>query len=361
VPVLIAGFLATGCSDPDAPLVQGVEVGPNGDVFAAGRSLMVSDSVPGDVMLAGWTLHFDGFTGGSYVGAGADLTVTGEVRGSVRATGGTIELDATVGRNVTLAGGTVIVAEGTRIEGNAYLTGGEVRFSGTTSGDVYASGGDVLIDGDIGGNLRIDAENVTIGPDATIRGQLRYRTADNVQPTVPSNAVVEGGVEALEPSVGTGGLVMSFLRRVLTFVLTASVVVALLPRSLVATADALESRPAAAFGRGLLWLFITPVAVILCAVTVVGLPLALILGGVYGASFYLAPIIPAVLVGHHLSSRPEPGDWRSAPLPAMIGATVVALVMLLPWVGFLARLAAMCAGVGGIALVIQTRRTTEPA
>jgi len=345
-----------GCSDALDSQTQTPTLRPNGDVVAAGRNLLLSDSVPGDIMLAGQSLAFDGFAGGSYVGAGGDQTVRGEVRGSVRAAGGSIELDATVGRNVTLAGGSVTVQQGTQIAGNAYLVGGNVRFHGTGSGDVYIRAEEAVLDGTFGSDVHVEASALTIGPDARIQGELRYRMKEDSQPEVSAEAAVAGRLVPLESDEGNG--VGWFVFKLLAFVLAAAVVVALFPARLVGTARELESRPIAALGFGILWVLTVPLIVIVSAVTIVGIPTALILAAAYGASLYLAPIVPALWVGNKMLRGREPADRKGAVLLTVMGSAVVALALLLPWIGFLTRVVVTCAGFGSVALAIMSRRSS---
>jgi len=342
-----------GCSDTLDPQTQAPTLRPNGDVVAAGRNLLLSDSVPGDVMLAGQSIAFDGFAGGAYVGAGADQTVTGEVQGSVRAAGGSIELDATVGRNVTLAGGSVTVQQGTQIAGNSYLGGGTVRFRGTGSGDVYIKAKEAVLEGTFGRDVHVEAGSLTIGPEARIQGELRYKMQADSQPEVSAEADVAGQLVPLEPDDGYG--VGSFVFKLLSLVLAAAVVAALFPAWLVSSAEELERRPVAALGFGVAWVLAVPLIVIVSAVTIIGIPMALIFAAAYGASLYLAPIVPALWVGNRVLKGREPVDRGSAMLLAALGSAVVAVALLLPWIGFLARVVATCAGLGSLALAIRSR------
>ncbi|NNM33157.1 MAG: polymer-forming cytoskeletal protein, partial [Gemmatimonadetes bacterium] len=324
-----------GCSETVDSQTRISTVRRGGDVVAAGRSLLLSDSVPGDIMLAGQSLTFDGFAGGSYVGAGADQTVTGEVRGSVRAAGGSIELDAAVGRNVTLAGGSVTVQRGTQIAGNAYLAGGTVSFQGTGSGDVDIRASEAILDGIVEGDVRVEAGALTIGPDARILGELRYRMKPEAQPQVSAQADVAGQLVELEADEGGGLGWLVF--KLLALVLAASAVAALFPAPLTGTARELERRPIAALGFGILWVLAVPLVIVVTAATIIGIPMALILAAAYAASLYLAPVVPALWIGNEMFRGREPDDRGSAVLLTVVGSAVVAVALLLPWIGFLTR------------------------
>jgi cytoskeletal protein CcmA (bactofilin family) len=350
-----------GCTDGPSRWPEVPTLHPNGDLLAVNEVLLISDSVQGDVMLAGRTLEFDGFSGGSYLGGAGDQTVAGRVEGSVRAAGGTVELQASVGRNVTLAGGSIMVRDEAEVEGNAYLAGGSVRLDGAVSGDVYVGAGDVVLDGDVGGDVRVESGALRIGPDARIDGELRYRLSEGAAPVVSTEAVVAGGLVGLEPRADEGGDLGFFVLRLLAFVLCSAVVVALFPGTLAATEEKMRSRPAAALGYGLLFVILVPLAVAIFAVTLVGIPLAVIVAMVYGLSLYLAPIVPALWVGDEMLKGREPSDRKSAVLLVATGGAVVGFAILLPWIGLLARVLATCAGLGAVVLAIQSRRLSTPS
>ena len=350
--VLLAALAVTfGCTEePDRTLR------PNGDLLATGNHVRVADSVSGDAMLAGEVLDFDGFVGGSYLGAGRDQTVAGRVQGSLRAVGATIEVDALVERNATLAGGSVVVRDDAEIGGNAYLAGGRVRLDGTVSGDLYVGAGEFELDGEVAGDVRVEASTLRLGPDARVYGELRYRLPEDETPALSEEAVVAGGAVALapRPDAPSGGIGF-FVFRLIAFVLSAAVVVALLPGPTVRIVGELQRHPGAALGTGLLCLILVPLAVLVSAITVVGIPIAAMVAALYGISLYLAPVVPALWVGGEFLKGRDPSARKDAVLLGVTGGAVVALAILLPWIGWLARLLSVCAGLGAGVLFLRHR------
>ncbi|MDH3206718.1 MAG: hypothetical protein OEO79_08900 [Gemmatimonadota bacterium] len=357
--VLLAVLAGTyGCTEEPNRTLR-----PNGDLLATGNDVRVADSVSGDAMLAGQVLDFDGFAGGSYLGAGRAQTIAGRVLGSVRAAGATIEVDALVGRNATLAGGRVVVRDDAEIGGNAYLAGGTVRLDGTVSGDVYVGAGEFVLDGEVGGDVRVEAGTLRLGPDARVFGELRYRLPEDETPALSEEAVVARGVVALapRPDEPTGGIGF-FVFRLIAFVLSAAIVVALLPGPTARMVGELQRHPGAALGTGLLWLILVPMAVLICAITVVGIPLAAMVAALYGISLYLAPVVPALWVGGEFLKGRNPTARKDAVLLGVTGGAVVAFAILLPWIGWLARLLSTCAGLGAAVLFLRRRgHLTEAA
>jgi cytoskeletal protein CcmA (bactofilin family) len=366
VPTLLAAvtLVATlGCMPGDtenAPWETEVFLRPGGDIFAAGGELRVVDSVPGDVMLVGGSTEFGGHAEGSYLSAARDVRVDGVIEGSARAAGRDVVIAAQVGRNVTAAGATVSIADDARVDGNVYLAAREVFLRGAIEGHAYVGGDIVVIDGEVGGDLRVEAGSLTVGPDARIDGELRYRVDQDTPATIDPSARVERTRE-LEPRPEEGPNIGFLAARLAAFLLAGLVVVAMAPATIGTTVEAARANPVAALGTGLLLFLLTPLVIVIVAATLVGGPLALIVLMLYLVSLYLAPVIPALWIGGSILSDRRLADRRDAPTAFLVGGAIVAIAILLPWIGFLARALATWIGLGAVALVIRDRGRTARA
>lgn len=356
---LALAFGAMGCGlDETERWDDGILLRPHADLLAVGGETDLTESVPGDVMAAGRSVTFDGTVGGSYLGAAGDQEIGGRIDGSVRAAGGYVRLEASVGRNVTVAGGSVDLEPATVVEGNAYLGGGSVRMLGEVAGDVYAGAGTLEIDGRVGGDVRAEAEHLRVGPNARIDGELRYRVAEDAVAEISPRAAISGGVEVLEPRERDDGSLGFSVARFLAFLLAGAVLIALLPGPLTDVSDEVTDHVAAVLGLGLVVALLAPLAVLVVAVTVVGIPLALILAVLYGVALYLAPAVTGLWLGTEILGGRDPTRRWDAVLIFLTGGSIVALAMLLPWIGMLARVLAVCLGLGAIVLTIRERATT---
>ena len=348
---LASGAIACAVEDP---ALDGFFLRPDGDILAAGTVVSARDTIPGDVMVAGRSIDFDGSAGGSYLGAASDQRVEGRIDGSVRAAGNVVVVNASVGRNATVAGRDVTLADDAVLQGNAYLAGAMVRVEGEVAGDVYAGGAEVVIAGRVGGDVRVEAGALRVGPDARIDGELRYRLDEGTVATISTEAVIDGGTRELEPRED-GGNVGFFVLRLLAFIVAGLIVVGFFPGTTVALSDTMSAQPAAALGYGLLWALVGPLAVVLLTVTVVGIPAAVILALLYCASLYLAPIAPALWVGREIVRGDDGAARGRALLVFAVGGLLVAFAILLPWIGFLARPIATCLGLGAVVLALRAR------
>jgi cytoskeletal protein CcmA (bactofilin family) len=325
-------------------------------LLAAGRVVEFSEAVPGDVLLAGGDVRFSGTVGGSYLGVGGLQEVEGWIEGSARMAGGTVRIGANVARNATLVGGTVEFLEDGLVERNAYFGGGRVVVSGTIRGDLLAAGAEVVIDGTVDGDAHIEADRLTLGPSAHIGGDLIYRVG-STPASIDGGSRVDGLLASLPPRERSGPApVVTGIGRILAFLVTAGAFFALFPDTVAAALAVLRSRPAAALGAGFFVAIGLPVLVVFGVLTVVGLPLAAVLAGGYLVAIYLSPAVSALWLGDRLlpaSDRPE----RIRHLQALgVGGAVLGAATLLPWIGFLVRMATGLLGLGAAALAIGSSR-----
>ena len=341
------------------------------DTYVAGGSVRIDKPVVGDLIAAGGNLDIDAPVAGAALLAGGNLRVTAQVEHDIFAGGGRVILDAPIGRNLRAAGGQLDLGPMATVNGNATVAGGRVTLRGAIKGSLHVAGGQVTIDAPVGGDVVATTGQLTLGPNARIGGKLRYYSGNEVKrdPAAQVGNVERGplpgrgasaalhreggwGARAGARTVGLGWLWTLGLMAI------AALLVGTMPVAAKRVAHALRARP----GLSLLWGFIAlvciPVAVLLLAITIVGIPLALLALLLYGVLLLVGYVASAVGLGQWalLRFKAEAADrnaWRIA--SAMAAMLVLALLGSLPWVGGLVALLAVLAGMGAIALLLAPR------
>lgn len=326
------------------------------DRLAAGWEVTVEDSVAGDLMAAAGDVSVPGGVGGDLLMVGGQLSASGPVGGSVRAAGVQVTIAGPVARNVTLAGGSVRLRSDSRVGGNAYVTGGEVRVDGEVGGQLRGSADLVRIRGSVDGSVEVSAERVVVGPDARVGGDLVHHSPAPAE--IADGATVVGEVthrprEAESPLAGWPRQLL----KVLAFLLTGAVLVALLPGPFERLREGLQAHPWPAMGMGLASLVLVPLVLLLVGVTVVGLPLMLIGTGLFLASLYVARAVVAIWLGRKVLGAG--GGRGRGVLAFLLGGAVLVLLGQLPWIGWAITLVATLAGFGA-AMELITRSWRRP-
>jgi cytoskeletal protein CcmA (bactofilin family) len=347
--VLLAA-LAIACGGPGHDFIR---IGD--DVIGRGPPGWM-DSVPGDLIFAGRETLLRGTVGGDYLVAAGEQEIGGRVRGSVRAAGGEVHVRGVVDRNATVAGGNVSLDSAGVIEKNAYFAGGSVQITGTVRGGLAAAGGNVTINGVVGGDVQVAGEELHIGPRTQIAGNLRYKVPPKNVKIDPA-ARISGTVTALPVESEWGVERWLWL---LGLLLIGVVVVALFPRFTDEAAEILPRRPMLAAIVGLGWVCLAPVVIVLVAFTVIGVPLAILLGVVYVTLLFVGDIPVAVWLGRRLLGIREGARQYGVVVNYVVGGAVLLIVMLIPVIGKVVLIVSGTLGLGMLLLQAWTARRRQP-
>jgi hypothetical protein len=253
---------------------------------------------------------------------------------------------------IVVVSGDVTVERGETVDG-VFVASGDVRVDGDVDGEVIVLSGDVVVSGRIDGDLFTAGGTARLLPSAEIGGDVEY---GGEHPQIAIDARVRGDVTEQDwPDLGgalawVGGIVV-WLAVSLSLLALGALLLLIAPRA----ADALEARaheragPTIAIGVAVL--IVLPVTVLIAAVTLVGIPLALIVGLALlplGAVAYLAS---AYALGRRMVSAP-----RRRVLAFLAGLGVLRLAALIPFVGALTGFAALVFGLGLIGATIGAAR-----
>jgi len=304
--------------------------------------------------------------------AGGSVVVEeGETVGDLRAAGGTVVVRGTVDGNLRGYAGTVVVEESGTVTGDLQASAGSVAVRGTVEGDVEGAsgsvtvgpgavvGGDVtvaagslVVAGTVEGNVKAAVQRLELAETASVAGAVEYssdaefESADGAsvggQVSAVDNLSVDAGVADF--LAGPAGVLVDLYLVLATLVIGAVLFVAF-PETTAAVAADVREHPLRSGGTGLAGLVGIPVVVGLLAVTVVGLPLALLGLMATGLLVFLSVPLAEYAVGAwalsytHIESR-----W--AALAA--GVVGVGLLSLLPVVGRVIDVAVFLLGFGAL-------------
>ena len=146
----------------------------------------------------------------------------------------------------------------------------------------------------------------------------------------------------------------------LAALLTGSVLIRISGPAARRTADALTKQTGRSLGLGFVAMIVIPVASFLAIVTVLPLPLGMIGFALYGIALYVTGLIASHALGRALLRRFTGLDEVSASGSLALGLVIVHLFLAIPFVGFLARLAIVSAGLGALWVASRNHSTPEP-
>lgn len=319
--------------------VEGVD-----DLFMAGETVRSRQDISGTVHLAGRKVTSAGAVGGDAYLAGMDVSVEGKVIGDVTASGYSVTVGE-VGGDLRVSAANLTISG--PIAGYALITADEVTFSAPVKGDVHLTAREVEFLGGtrIEGTLTIYEEqpgDVTVPEDVVPEERIQRRDVSEW-----SEAAADVSFWNWPSAFG------GFLRGVLIITAIAILVAALVPHKLADLRRSILAQPFRNLFFGFLVLSVVIGSTVILMLTGIGLllaPATLILALVGAFAGYVVGAY-AVGVGLLLAvSRSEPEDIRARALAAGLGAFVVALIGLIPFLGWLFVMAVALVGAGSITI-----------
>lgn len=293
--VLALALLTTGCGSDD-------EHHEEEGVFGGSRILHDGETIEGDMPVMGGTLTMED---GS------------EVEGSL-----------------IVMGGTVTVAEGAEIEGDLAIMGGTVRLDGTVGGDVM----------NIGGTFYRGENAVVHGEVVPISGsEFPFEEGEGpIPPTAPEppEAPFERSFRRspADGFFGFVGNVVATLLRSIAFGALGLVLTLFMPDHVRRVAQAAEKAPVASAGVGCLTIPAVVVASVIAAITLIGIPVAILLPMLGFAASVFGWVGLGLFVGDRLLRSADIRSPRPAAAAAIgaggltLASSLIGVIPVLGWV-----------------------------
>jgi len=306
----------------------------------------VSGNVTRDLILGGGNITVNGHVGGSIIAAGGNITVNGAVAQDIVVTGGMIDVGsgATIGRDLVVAGGTATI-------------------SAPVARRVQMAAGNLTLKNKVGGDVRGQVDRLKLD-GAQIAGNLDYTSNNSVE--LVNGASVAGATTRHTPvdrGGGAGNGLLGWLRALVGILALGLILIFLLPGVSTRAIDTERAQPWASLGIGAAILVITPIVALLVFIVGIFLGfwwLGLLLIPLWILALAIGYVVSGFLLGRLIFAQLGWGRYHDA-LALLAGLFVLAVVGIIPVIGWLIGLVALILGAGALALVVTQRVRTRPA
>ncbi len=340
--------------------------GAAANVRAAGASVDVAAKAAGSVWAFGGKVVLGGDVAADVAAVGSSVSYSGHTGGDARIAGGAVAIDATIGGSLRACAANLIVGPLAEIAGNLGVVGANVTVSGHVAGEAKLVGAVVTFNGQADKSMVIAGDTVIVGPQARIAGDLTVYSRH--EPQIAETAAIGGTMKRMEPPAELSAVpdwVWSFgfaIAMVLGIILAGIVLMLFGGRLFITALDHARLRPVSTIIIGIVTLILVPAIAALVSATVVGLPigfalmLALPLLFVFGLPVAAAGIAAGIFV-----RTPGPVGGLRGFLFVVLGAVILALIGLIPWVGCIAVGVVTVLGAGALVRTAGGRLRTPEA
>lgn len=357
-----------------------------GDVTANMGEVVVRGTVYGDVTahMGQVTIGGDGNVDGSVKASMGQVIVAGSVTGDVNSSMGEIIVDGQVGGRVEAGLGSV------RINGqvgeDVRVTLGTLEVWGHVGQSIYSEGKTVRIFGQVDGDIHMPRGIVELGPEARVAGSIFVGEGLVDKRQGAQTGPIEVGRELTRREVdslfSTGGHHFSFRRLehflqqnirhfgnlsmympfrlnyywqwprtemnlmgLLVLFGLSAIAYAILPKNLENIREAVEYKTGNVVLWGLLTAVLAPILIVLSALTIIGIPLAIIVALLLGLAWVMGYAGVALFLGGKIRNA---GNIKTAaPLGEIaLGVLLLGILSLIPWIRAIVGIAAFILAIG---------------
>ena len=305
-------------------------------VFLGGKTAIVAGVVDGDVFAGAERVEVTGTVHGNLYSAGESVSITGSIDGNVHAAGKNVEVDAKVGGTGFLAGQNVTVTEGSELSRGGFLAGESVRSKGRVGRDLHFAAEKMDISGSVERNVRGYGRQIAVSSTGSVGGDLHVTAPSEDALEVDDGATIGGETtidiheEHERRAFMYPGFYFGVVAKTLAMLLIGFVLVTLFP-SLRPNAPDSSREVLRDMGIGFVALIATPVAALIIAFTIIGIPISIVLAMVYALLLFLSTLVVAYFAGERLTFGGEGG--RGMAVRTGVALLVILFIMEIPFIG----------------------------
>lgn len=377
--LLLIGCWLLVLAFPVKAFAQGNELLPTGqviesDYIRAGNTMQIDGEIKGDAFLIGGLVTVNGRVDGDLFVLGGKVNINGGVGDSIRVLAGDVTVNGPVGRNILLLCGNCSVTRQATVAGSLLTAGGNLEVSAPKIGRGFRFlGNRLFLNSEVANEAFVVADReFLLGPQASISGSLKY--TGNSEAVLEPGATVAGNIlfqrqnqdESYPRFFGAKAFLESYQRikpltdffGFLVSALVGFILLGLFPKGFEKVVRAIENRPYASLGWGVILIVALPVIAVLFALTLVGIPVAVVLALIFWVVLLAAQYLAAFFVGRKIL-LPKFGERRGWAL--VLGLFLFFLLGLIPVLGNLIKTVLVLFALGAAILayrqpvIIETR------
>jgi len=335
------------------------------DWYVAGEQVNVFGSALQDVWVAASRAQLWGMVGQDLNLLAVEADIRGRIGDDLRIVAGDMILSPTVEGSALLVGRRIQIQRNTIFNSDLLAAGREITVEGNIQGPVKIYGETVLVNAVIAGEVHIRAENVSVGPEAKVMGRVTVissKPADVDPKAYLSTPIVwrkPAGPEAAGQEVGSWFSAGQWYTRMTIFIGLMAfglLMVLMLPGISRRYALTIRHRVWPSLGWGVFTLVALPLLALIFLVTVIGIPIAIVLGLFYLLMMFAARLGVGYLIGLAIL-KPAPADTGRNALSLLLGFSLLTLLGWVPLLGGLVNFVSILLGLGAIWL---TKGFVEP-
>lgn len=303
-----------------------------GDFYPAAYKINISGVVDNDINAIGSQITVNGEVGNDALLVAFKTDVHGTIGDDLRIVGYEVTIAEPVAGDVFVIGGIVNVLSTASIAGDLIIFGGQATVEGSVGGDLLGTIDNLRIDGSVAGDVDITVNQLTLGDKTAIEGSVRY--VSSLLATQALNATVGGNMVRNDPIIPVKDVTLgSAVLPVLVLLFSTLVWYLVSRKSLNLVVERALTRSVRPVLIGTVALFMTPIAISILWVSIIGSIIGLVVLLGYVLFLLLSIVGLGAVLGQLLMKIFNQPVKHVSLLTLVVGVAGVVLLMLLPVLG----------------------------
>jgi cytoskeletal protein CcmA (bactofilin family) len=332
----------------------------DGNIYANCQEMTIDGTVRGDVVTACKNITINGVVMGDVISVSQNLTINGEIKGNVRSLAQTITINGIVGHNLNAIATNITFGQNSSINWDALVLGTNLKAQGVINGNLNGLSTNAFISGKIGRNINLHlngGDNVNPSPliinkNAVINGSLTYYSSSAA--TIESPSSITGQIIHQQPetTIDYSAIAWGIFYKLLSALLIGSLIFSFRKEAWQNTIAKMNDKYWLTILTGFGVLVLGLPIIVLCALTVIGWPLALIMLTFWIIAIYFSLLVASFSLGEIIRK-----NFIKKTVPPILilglGLLIVLLLSTIPYFGSLLEIVMIIWGLGGIALNLK--------
>ena len=328
----------------------------NDDLFVQAEEVTIDGTIKGDVFAAASKINLNGTVTGDVHLAGKEITLKKSSVNSIYAVGEKIKLeDSVVNHNASLIGMEVNLTGEKPVGANLQIIAGQADIGQNINRHLHAIASKFNLMKEVGLSSSILADDLVFTDTAKINGDLWYMARSPLPPSYSQQVTGQvreaqnlGATNKVEVNPPRAGFSWYWF---LASSLVGIIFTMLFPQTILELSSVIRTQTFRSLFWGIPVLLLTPLLLLLLAVTVVGMPLSLILMGLFIFGLFISPILVGVALADFLVNSLQ--KTVNLPLKMVLGLFCYYLLSSIPVMGLMIWVLTRSLAYG--ALFIKTR------
>lgn len=334
-----------------------------GNLYFQAKSVTIEGQVLGDVIGVGSNLQINGQVKGDVIAISQNINISGKIDGNLRVISNAVDISGNIGKNTNFIGESLVLSQEATIGQDLLLISVNSEINGLVKENFHGMSGNTVIRGEIGKNVNLKIDKVKrkkysnilkLEESSIVGGTINYQGGNDI---IKKEGSVTGEINKKEPRKSSRQIPSSnkFIYSIASVFLTVLILNILFKKQIKKLKEISRQENYKNMGPGAIILFLTPIAIILAMITIIGLPLALLALALWLMLLFFSKIIFALTLGEYFFKllKKEKVSWQ---LKALTGIVLAWLLFALPFIGWLFSLIATLIGIGAFYYLIKNKK-----